>query len=433
MFLNTLLIALLTFIVIYTHSLITIPFLITYISFYLYNYKKSALILPIILIGSFVTNYNPSKDDYNKEWEHEVIVSNVYSSSITVIEDGEEYYVYNVHEHLSKGDKITFEGKYYQNSNKGSFDIFVHSTGSIASVRAVNESIHLESAKSNLRNNIHANLYEEKSWYSDLTLLLLYGEETDRGNNMKNTIDYMGISHLFVISGFHITLFYLLLEKGGRKFIRNRKLISILSFSISLGFLYLVYFPPTGIRALLTLLLIRTHRWDKIESLSIAGLIFFVINPWLMLTNSMILSFSITMAIYIYRPLDILFLDTVVLSMFAFYIALPTISTWENEHNLLAPLLAIVMTPIVSCLYVLCLILLPFNNIWILINPIFHLIWIVIYMMSTIHIKLNTPEMGYIKQITLTVICVYYIYLLRFEKEILLGSFFSISLILFLI
>lgn len=431
LYFNTLLISLLIILTLYWRVYFTIPFIFSYIAYYILKYQRSAMVLVLILLGSFLFNFKGDSVIISTEYEHTAVVNNVYSSSITVIEDGQEYYLMKVEDNVVKGDVIHYYTYYYTDVDKGSFGLFYKSTEAIAYGYATD--LEVVKKQEDVRSDIYNDLYESESWYSDLTLLLLYGEEEGKGVALKSKIDKMGVSHLFVVSGFHISLFYILIEKTGNSFIRNRKLVSLSAFTISMAFLYLVYFPPTGIRALITLLIIRSARVDKVEALSITGLIFFLFNPWILLTNSMILSFSITYAIYVYRPSDVSILDMVVLSLFAFYVSLPTISTWETQHNLFAPLLSLVLTPIVSIMYMISLVLLPFKNVWDIVDPIFSLFYWMIIIFSHINLTFDTALISQSKQLLLTGISIYYIYLLRYNKLTILYTFFSISMIIFLI
>ncbi len=437
-FLNTLLLALFIMINIYYEIKITIPFLILYLICFILIYGKKAVTLPIVLVVSFAFNYKPpiKTEDICNEYYHQAIVKDVYSTSMTVVEDDHIYYLMKIDKDIVRGDVVSYStsGKYKTQVNeKGSFDMFYRSTGADAYGYLKAGTLKIIEPKESMRNNIYHDLIEDQGWYSDMTLLLLYGKEKGSGVIAKRRINSMGVAHLFVVSGFHISLMYIMMEMIGKNFIRNNKFNSLLAFAISTSFLYLVYFPPTGIRALITLLIIRTNRYDKVDSLSLTGILFFVINPWIMFSSSMILSYSITAAIYLFRPSKISASDTITLSMFAFFISLPTISTWESEHNLLAPLLSIAMTPLVSTMYVASLVALPFHGLWSLMDPIFYVFFRIIIIFSELQMPFSIGIIGFSKQVALTIICVLYIGLLKENKWILLTTFFSISFIIFLI
>ncbi len=410
--------------------MIILIFLLPYITYYLLKYGSHAKALFITLLFATLFNYH-GQPTINDSYEHQAVVDDVYTSSITVIEDGQKYYLMGIDEQVSHGDVISYNSVYNDDVEKGSFDLFYKSTKAIACGWAKNLEIIKKS--NDLRSEIHNDLYETEGWYSDFTLLMLYGEEDGLGSVINDGVSKMGISHLFVVSGFHIALFYIFIEKILSNILKSSKMANLVAFSISTGFLYLVYFPPTGIRALLTLIFVRGFNLERTESLSLTGLMFFVINPYILLTNSMILSFTITLAIYLYRPQELSIMDMIVLSMFAFYISLPTVSTWENQHNLTAPLLSIVLTPIVAMMYVVSLVFLPFKDCWVLADPLFALFFWVLKIFSNVSAYFSTGLLTMQEQLYITSLSIYYIHTLRNNKVILMSSFFSISLIIFLI
>lgn len=427
---NTFILTMILFVFFYSGYIWMFSIILPYSTYYLLKYKSKAKVMIVTFALMVLINYE-LPEEINENYHHTAVVDDVYTSSITVIEDGQKYYLMGIEENLSHGDVISYTSIYDDDVEKGGFDIFYKSTDAIGLGWANN--LELVERNDDIRSNIHNDLYNEEGWYSDFTLLMLYGEENGHGYVIKNKINLMGISHLFVVSGFHISLFYILIDKILSGLISNSKITNTLAFSISVGFLYLVYFPPTGLRALLTIVFIRFLNQNKIESLSLTGLTMFVFNPWILLSNSMILSFSITYAIYIYKPDEISIIDMLVLSMFAFYISLPTISTWENKHNITAPLLSIVMTPLVSVFYITSLIILPFHDCWHLMDPVYHLFYSMINIFGNVNFYFYTPEVNFIKQITFTCLSLYFIYLLKNNKIILMNSFFLISLIIILI
>ncbi len=428
---NTLLILLLILVFSYTKSIILIPILISYLIYYLFTYKILILVLPLIMSIAFVLNTN-EKVIVEDEWAHHVaVVDEVYNTSITVKEDGERYYIMKVDENLVKGDVIEYNTPYYTKVEKGSFDLFYRSTKSIAYGYA--NDLNIIQKNSSYRSEIHNSLYAESSYYSDITLMMLYGEEKGKGIGLKDKVNKMGIPHLFVVSGFHISLFIVFIEWLFSKATSNETLITTLSISCSALFLYFIYFPPTGIRALLTIGIYRCTNKDKINSLSIVGIIFFITNPWMMLSASMILSFSITYAIYFYNPKTNSIIDMLALSLFAFYISLPTISTWEDKHNLFAPLLSMVLTPIVSFYYVLALIALPLQFLWVFMEIPFKLFYLLIDIFSMIQLTFETEVINMARQFTLIGISLYFVSVMKENKLSLILTFFSISLLIFLI
>ncbi|RKX65312.1 MAG: hypothetical protein DRP42_04990 [Tenericutes bacterium] len=97
------------------------------------------------------------------------------------------------------------------------------------------------------------------------------------------------------------------------------------------------------------------------DSLAITGLIFFVFNPFLLLRTALVLSFATTFFINII--LDKKYdktATTVLISLTAFIISVPLVSTFNNTFNILSPFMVIVLTPMISFYYVIVMMTLPF-------------------------------------------------------------------------
>ena len=332
---------------------------------------------------------------------------------------------------LIPGDYITYNSKYISDVNNSTFEVYWKSLG--ASAYGYANDLEIVEYASGIRANMLRNLFEDTGAYSQNFLALLYGFDTDYNQFLLDRVSRLGVSHLFVVSGFHIALFYIFMEKIGFKLTNNRRVINIISTFISFIFTFFIYFPLTAVRALLTIIIVRTHRFNKIDSLSICGILFFIINPFIMISNSMILSFSITYVIYLLSSGPNNFKKTILISVAAFYVSLPTITTWTTDLNLLAPLVSFLITQIVSFSYVMGLIIFPFHFLWWIGNIYFMLFDLLILLISCLYIPLTFPESNIIKQCIGTSLIIMYIVLMRGNITILLNTLFLMSFIFFII
>lgn len=426
---NTLIFNLFLFLTFLTSKFIILIPLIPYIIFIACKYKgcvKWFLIIWFFMIIALI-QFRPMTNNYY----HTATVKKVYSTSLLVSEDGRKYYIYGIQDTFMPGDVITFEGRYYPATDYSSFSIFWKAKGAIAQGHAYD--VELVSHHNSIRNKLFSSFLNDHSNYSQGILALLYGISTEYNSFLLDITTKLGVSHLFVLSGFHIALFFIAIETIGNKIIKNKRVVNLIALSIALIFLYFLYFPLTGIRALLTMQIIRLHRNNRIDSLCITGNIFFCINPFILFTSSMILSFSITAAIYILSRGGISFRETVTISIVAFYCSLPTITTWDDEANLLAPLINILLTPLISFTYIFSLIIMPFHFLRPIANLYFSIFDIVIISMSRIYIPLNLELLTLWRQYLATITTLIYICIMRGNRVILLNTFFSMSIIFFII
>ncbi|RKX65311.1 MAG: hypothetical protein DRP42_04985 [Tenericutes bacterium] len=88
--------------------------------------------------------------------------------------------------------------------------------------------------KSNARNEFYNQIHTSESSYSNFVSLLIYG----RGDpEMTEKINEIGITHLFVISGFHVGIFMIILFSLLDYFNMNRNINLLISSSLTFSFL----------------------------------------------------------------------------------------------------------------------------------------------------------------------------------------------------
>lgn len=429
LYIGILFILVLFFLIFYFNIFLLIIILFSSLILFFYKFKKKAIIIILFLLMIYLFSLNFNQ--INQNYEHIAKVKSINTSSILVKENGVKYYLLGIDKNVLPGDKIRFECEYNISSNKGSFDIYWHSIGARAYGWANN--VEIESYGSGIRRTLLEKLINDGSFFSQTFLALIYGIETEDNAFMLDTVTKLGVSYLFVISGFHISLLYIITEKIGMNITSNRKVINCISMMVSLFFLYFIYFPLTAIRALITIMLIRTHKFSKIDSLGICGIIFFIINPYIMMSNSMILSFTITGMIYILSNNYHTVKSSIIISVAAFYVSLPTISTWTNELNLFAPLINIILTPLISFSYIFALIIFPFHFLWIVGDIYFLIFNYILFSIKYIYLPISLSDVTMIQQYLGTLIVMVYIFILRNNKIILLNTFLLLSAILFII
>lgn len=405
--------------------------LVFYFIVLVFIYKKKVFLIFLFAFLAFSLNINYRQDIPEDKW-HTGVVKKVYSSSVLVEEEGQLYYLMKIEEDLMVGDVVAYGCYYKTDIDPGSFDVFYRSTGASAYGYVFWSEVQEEA--NSIRANLYRNLMETNNKYADFALAMLFKQETTSNSYLFNMSSKMGISHLLVISGFHISIFYIIMHKMLKKVVKDSRIIESISFGVILFFLYLVYFPLTGIRALFTLLIIRYGKWNRIDSLSIVAIIFFIMNPWVMFTSAMILSFSITLMIYCLRTNRKSFLDTVLIASLSFYVAIPTLATWQSSVNLFAPLLNIVWTPFISLEYIICLVCLPFRFLWPFASILFSLFKIVMSLFSILYYKITIVNpFTFYQQIYMTFITILFISQLKEHKVILLNTFLTTTILFIII
>jgi len=121
--------------------------------------------------------------------------------------------------------------------------------------------------------------------YREVAPLLLLGQKTHETKDIYNLAVKLSIVHLFVISGFHISLFYLIVTKLLTLLKVEIKISSFIAITIIFIYLFLLNFPISASRAfLLTLMLfINKHylksRFTSLSILAAVMAIFSLYHP----------------------------------------------------------------------------------------------------------------------------------------------------------
>ncbi|BDV02465.1 MAG: hypothetical protein HPAVJP_3540 [Candidatus Hepatoplasma vulgare] len=240
---------LMTIILIYGLFLNSIIFLIFFLLFFLYllfiNLKYLILlffIFPIIINLNSVINQN-----INNNYYHQGVITKTYNNSFIVKENNNFYYIYST-ENIYVGDIIFFQGNYVKINEIDDFSLFLISNKVLYTGKEISN-IKILKEKKSIRNNKIKNLKESSSKYADYTLLLIFKKENENNKYLLNNFNKLGIEHLFVISGFHIGIIYLFTFYISKPFIKKKIILQIIASTISFYFLYLTFFPVSGIRA----------------------------------------------------------------------------------------------------------------------------------------------------------------------------------------
>lgn len=141
---------------------------------------------------------------------------------------------------------------------------------------------------------------------------MLLGDKTGVPEEINESFRHVGLSHLFAVSGLHLSIWVGLFSYI--KFRRNsfRVLMRIASALFILFFMSITGFTSSVFRAgVMTLVFLAAQGFgrkaDGVNSLGLAAVILCMINPYTCLELSFLLSFSATLGILIcYKPIEVL-------------------------------------------------------------------------------------------------------------------------------
>lgn len=190
---------------------------------------------------------------------------------------------------------------------------------------------------------------------------LILGNKNDFDENFEKSIKENGIMHLFAISGLHVSLIIMMLEKSLR-FLKIKKEETYINIFL---FFYMIItnFSPSIIRAVLMYLLtlINKNKKMNLSSLDVICIVYLflvLINPKYIYNLGFILSFLVSFFIILISPL-IRDISTIKQSFYISFLSniltLPIIINMNNEINILSPIVNVFFIYIVST------IILPFS------------------------------------------------------------------------
>lgn len=134
-----------------------------------------------------------------------------------------------------------------------------------------------------------------------LTLTIGVNDTLDTDN-----INKIGISHLFVISGLHVSMIILFFEFILNKFKLSKKLESILIITILGIYVLAVNFLISVIRVYISYILKVTTKFNQLDRISINLILVVLFNPYIIFQMSFILSYMIAFFMCIYQEKKIL-------------------------------------------------------------------------------------------------------------------------------
>ncbi len=239
--------------------------------------------------------------------------------------------------------------------------------------------------------------------YSYTKALLLY-DKSYMEKTEKNLLSSLGISHIFSLSGFHLTLIYtFILMIFSRLSIIKRELISLFFITI---YVLTIGFIPSITRAYILILILSLSKIfkenaDTKKSFFIALLLTLAINPYQIINLSYILTYLVTYIIILTKEYNI-FIKNIVIEL----VLLPIILYFFGSFNILMFIINIIFIPLFTVFIYLILITVIFRVSFLVVitTEYLELIRILMYLFS----KLSVLSIKYSSLIFSIIIIVYF-------------------------
>ena len=254
--------------------------------------------------------------------------------------------------------------------------------------------------------------------YNNYMYAFILGDNTHINNDSYNNYKINGVTHLFALSGLHVSMFSSILLFILKKLKFNEKLSFIFS-SILLFFSFIASFTPSILRAVIFFMLSNINKiyyfYIKPKNLLYTTFIILVlINANYIFNTGFILSFTITLFILLVNEnIKIDKYSLLKISFFSFLSSFPIIINLSYEINLIGFINNIIFIPFVSSIvFPLSLICLLFNNLTFILNIFTNIMeFISKYSTSILNLTIYFPKINIFE------IIVYYILVILIIKK----------------
>lgn len=323
--------------------------------------------LIVTLLPKYESVYKGSEEDFLCSIDNYKIEENKMKLDLVCKEKlvGSYYFKNDEYKFFKKkvniGSSVIVKGKlvspknntvpYLFNYKKYLYNKRVYYTLKIDNIKILNEN---SNPFIKLKNRVikHVNSYKDSTYLYAFIL----GKTELISDEVLTSYRENGISHLFALSGLHVSIFSSILLFILKKLRFKEILNYVLIFIFLLLFSFITGFSPSILRATLLFFLLSINKvfYLNIRTLDILYLVFIIlviINPFIIYNLSFILSF--TAAFFLIFSSDLLkgknyFVSLFKVSLLSYFASLPLSIYYFGYTNLLGTILNLVFVPLVS-------------------------------------------------------------------------------------
>ena len=326
---------------------------------------KIILLFSVLIYVVIITNNNIYKTKFNDEKEiigivNKVTIKDSYTS-IELLSKEKILCTINKELNIKLGTKIKVVGELKKPNINTNYNLFNYRNYllskkikwifQIEELEIINKEINL---KYELKNYFINKINNSRN--KEYLKLFILGENKLE-NETKTNYQTLGISHLFAISGMHITLLTGFLLKILNKISKNIKLNLIIIFVFLLFYLFLTNYSASVIRASLLFVGINIKKILKLKIdnenilLLILGILL-IYNPYYIYDLGFVFSFSISY--FLIRYSNIInnqkgyFNQLLMTSLIAYIVSIPIMINGFSQINLTSIILNCIFVPFVS-------------------------------------------------------------------------------------
>ena len=341
------------------------------------------------------------------------------------------------------GDIVYIEGTFNIPNENTNFNLFNYKnylySNDIHYIVNANK-IENNSISNNIFYKLKRNLYfkiNNSGSYEYLNLFIL-GNNDYIDNKILESYRKNGISHLFSISGMHISIFTSIILFILKRFIKNNKIIFFIILIILVFYIFITNFSSSVIRAsslfLISMLFkIFNYKIDIKNILIYLFCITLLFNPYKIYNSGFLFSYLISYYLIHFgnkiNNYKNYFIRLLITSVISFFISIPILINTNFNINLLTPIINLIFVPYVS------LIIFPLSLLTFIFPFLEGLFNLLIYIMENISLFISTIELFDINlcHMSWISIIVYYLIIYTIIIKLLKKEYKYLFLFLFII
>ena len=269
----------------------------------------------------------------------------------------------------------------------------------------------------------------------DYLYTFILGNTSLLEQDTKKSFQNNGISHLFAVSGMHITLISTLLMYLLKKITKNHDISYIITIFILLFYTFITNFSSSIFLLFLLIYINKKFKFNlkTIEIIMLILLILLMYNPFYIYSIGFKFTFIISIILILFSKkinnFKNYFSKLLMTSLISFFISLPIVINNFFEINLISPLLNLIFVPFIS------IIIFPFSLISLIFPFLDNIFYIIVKFMENISIYINnTLSINIIiGKMNLIMIVIYYLLTLICLNKVLVKKYIYVLPIITLI
>ena len=413
----------------------------------LYNYIYYVLLFASLIFVLIKVSVNYNIKNINSD-NFELVINDykIKDKTITIYFDDfiGKYYVNNFEEikyfksNYSFGDKVLLNGKVSipnNNTIPNGFNYKKYLYHKRINYIIKIDNIEIISKNNNLFLNVKNYIYKriDSIKYNEYLYAFILGKSYYIDSDILNNYKINGVTHLFALSGLHVSMFSNILIYIFNKLRLNEKLSCLLTSIFLLFFAFIASFTPSILRAVLFFILSSINKiyYFYVKPKYLLYIVFSLlvfINPYYIYDTGFILSFSISFFILLFNEnykIKNNILSILVISILSLFSSLPIVINMSYEINILGFINNIFFIPFVTYL------VFPLSIIVVFVDKLSFLLDILISIMEYIS-KISVSILNlklYFSRLNLLYVFLYYVLLILVVKRVRVRKIFILFII----